>query len=86
MRILIRLSIFALMTTVGLFLVFPSEVRAQKRCCKAYYYSAPAYTYYGAGPTHHRFSMIPSPRRISSRNSGSRAAAKRFLAMLNLAG
>ena len=38
------------------------------------------------GPTHHRFSRIPSPRRISSRKSGSKAAAKRFLAMLNLAG
>lgn len=39
-----------------------------------------------AGPTHHRFSMMPSPRRISSRKSGSRAAANCFLAMLSLAG
>jgi hypothetical protein len=39
-----------------------------------------------AGSTHHRFSRIPSPRRISSRESGSRAAAERFLAMLNFAG
>jgi autotransporter-associated beta strand protein len=37
------------------------------------------------GPTHHRFSRIPSPRRISSRKSGFRAAANRFLAMLSLA-
>jgi hypothetical protein len=38
------------------------------------------------GPTHHRFSIIPSPRKISSRKLGSRAAAKRFLAMLSLHG
>jgi hypothetical protein len=38
------------------------------------------------GPTRHRFSKIPSPRRISSRKLGSRAAAKRFLAMLSLDG
>jgi len=38
------------------------------------------------GPTHHCFSKILSPRRISSRNSGSKAAANCFLAMLILAG
>ncbi len=38
------------------------------------------------GPTRHRFSKIPSPRRISSRKLGSRAAAKRFRAMLSLDG
>src|SRR5262249_9209523 len=41
---------------------------------------------YPPGPTRHRFSKIPSPRRISSRKLGSRAAAKRFLAMLSLDG
>ena len=35
-------------------------------------------TWLHPGPTHHRFSRIPSPRRISSRKLGSRAAAKRF--------
>jgi hypothetical protein len=39
-----------------------------------------------SGATRHRFSSIPSPRRISSRKLGSRAAAKRFLAMLSLEG
>ena len=39
-----------------------------------------------AGPTRHAFSKMPSPRRISSRKLGSKAAAKRFLAMLSLAG
>jgi hypothetical protein len=39
-----------------------------------------------AGPTRHRFSIMPSPRRISSRKPASRAAAKRFLAMLSLDG
>lgn len=38
-----------------------------------------------SGPTHHRFSKTPSPRRISSRKAGSSAAANRFLAMLSLA-
>src|SRR5262245_16261820 len=38
------------------------------------------------GPTRHRFSKTPSPRRISSRKSGASAAANRFLAMLSLAG
>jgi hypothetical protein len=37
-----------------------------------------------AGPTHHRFSKIPWPRRISSRKLlGSKVAAKRFLALLS---
>jgi hypothetical protein len=35
-----------------------------------------------AGPTRYRFSKIPSPWRSSSRKLESRAAAKRFLAML----
>jgi len=41
---------------------------------------------YLPGPTRHRFSIMPSPRRISSRKPASRAAAKRFLAMLSLDG
>jgi eukaryotic-like serine/threonine-protein kinase len=41
---------------------------------------------YSPGPTRHRFSKIPSPCRISSRKLGSRAAAKRFRAMLSLDG
>jgi hypothetical protein len=40
----------------------------------------------GAGQTHYRFSRIPSALRVSSRKSGSKAAAKRFLAMLSLDG
>ena len=38
------------------------------------------------GPTHHRFSKIPSPCRISPRKIGSSAAAKRFRAILSLDG
>src|SRR5262249_15612571 len=41
---------------------------------------------FSPGPTHHRSSRIPSPPKISSRKLGSRAAAKRFLAMLSLHG
>lgn len=39
-----------------------------------------------AGRTRHGFPKAAPPRRISSRKSQSSAAAKRFLAMLNLAG
>jgi hypothetical protein len=39
-----------------------------------------------SGPTHHRFPNIPSACKISSRNSGSRAAVNCFFAMLSSAG
>ena len=41
---------------------------------------------YLPGPTRHRPSRMPSACRISSRKLGSRAAAKRFLAMLSFDG